>query len=194
MLRAEPDAEVPNDTYFWSVTYSVAANARKLAHPILQKLETAPLIVVTPIFDYSDGLQRTIASVARNGYSNVAHVLIDRCQADGPLDLKEGGRSDFAIGESAQDGGSFADLMKEMPNPFFIELPCGEELAPRTFLEIMLAVESAEPRVHTGMNEGSEVIQLPAGVGLGSKGDQLTVFRKAEWMEDRSRAKVVTRP
>ena len=64
MLSAAPGADVPNDTFFWSVTYSVAANARKLAHPLLQRLETAPLIVVTPVFDNSDGLQNTIASVA----------------------------------------------------------------------------------------------------------------------------------
>ncbi len=77
MLSAAPDADVPKDTYFWSVTYSVPANARKLAHLIFQKLETVPLIVVTPVFDDSDGLDRTPARVARDGYSDVAHVVID---------------------------------------------------------------------------------------------------------------------
>ena len=97
MLSAAPEADVPNGTYFWSVTYSVAANARKLAHQIFQKLETAPLIVVTPVFDHSEGLQTTIASVARDGYSNVAHVAIDHRRVDRRLDLKEAIRS--AVGE-----------------------------------------------------------------------------------------------
>ena len=91
MLSAAPEADVPNETYFWSVTYSIAANARKLADPIFQRLETASLIVVTPVFDHSDGLERTIASVARDGNSNVAHVVIDNRRGNGGLGLNEAG-------------------------------------------------------------------------------------------------------
>lgn len=40
MLSAVPHAEAPKDTYFWSITYSIAANARKLSDPSCQKLET----------------------------------------------------------------------------------------------------------------------------------------------------------
>jgi hypothetical protein len=165
MLSAAADADVPKDTYFWSVTYSVPANARKLAHPIFQKLETVPLIVVTPIFDGSDGLDRTLASVARDGYPNVAHVAIDHRRVDRRPDLKEAIGS--AVGESAQDGGSFAELMKDMPNAIFVELPCGEELAPRTLLEIMLAVESVGFRLPSPRNDGSEIIDLPAASDSG---------------------------
>jgi hypothetical protein len=190
MLSAAPDAEVPIDTYFWSVTYSVAANARKLAHPILQNLEKAPLIVVTPVFDHSDGLERTIASVARDGYSNVAHVVIDHRWADGPLDLKE---ARAVIGKSMENGGSFADLTKETPKAIFVELPCGQELARLTLIEIMLAAERFGSRLPTRQTDGCEVIDLPAGVGLGSNGERLTVFRKAEWT-DHPRATVVMRP
>ena len=192
MLSAAPDADVPNDTYFWSVTYSVAANARKLMHPIFQKLETAALIVVTPVFDHFEGLQRTIASVARDGYSNVAHVAIDHRRVARRLDLKEA--IGFAVGESVQDRGNFADLLRDMPNAIFVELPCGEELAPRTLLEIMLAVERGRSSIHAWPSSGSKVIDLPDGVGFGPRGERLTVFRKADWTEDYSRAKVLLRP
>ena len=191
MLSGAPDADVPKETYFWSVTYSIASNAPKLAHPIFQKLETAPLIVVTPVYDCSDGLRRTVESVARDGYSNVAHVLIDHRRADGPLNLKEAGA---AIVKSTEDGAGFADPGREAPNPFFIELPCGEKLAPRTLLEIMLAIERGEARGHARRSDGSEVIDLPAGIGLGHKGEQLTVFRKADWNEQHSILKVLARP
>jgi tetratricopeptide (TPR) repeat protein len=191
MLSGAPDADVPKETYFWSVTYSIASNAPKLAHPIFQKLETAPLIVVTPVYDCSDGLRRTVESVARDGYSNVAHVLIDHRRADGPLNLKEAAA---AIVKSTEDGAGFADPGREAPNPFFIELPCGQKLAPRTLLEIMLAIERGEARGHARRSDGSEVIDLPAGIGLGHKGEQLTVFRKADWSEHHSILKVLARP
>jgi hypothetical protein len=194
MLSAAPDADVPNDTYFWSVTYSVAANARKLAHPIFQKLEAAPLIVVTPVFDHSDGLERTIASVARDGYSNVAHVVIDHRRADRLLGSKNRGTAGFAFSESTQDGGGFADVIIETPKAIFVELPCGEELAPQTLLEIMLAVEKGGLHLQARRNDGSEVLDLPARIGHGSKGDRLTVFRKAEWTAHHSRVKVIMRP
>ena len=130
MLSAAPEADVPNDTYFWSVTYSVAANARKLAHPIFQKLETAPLIVVTPVFDHSDGLQ------THDRERGERRIFERRSRRDRPSPGRTATRSrrgtaGSAIGESTQDGGSFADLMREMPNAIFVELPCGEELAPR---------------------------------------------------------------
>ena len=174
MLSAAPDADVPDDTYFWSVTYSVAANARKLAHPIFQKLETAPLIVVTPVYDDSDGLERTIASVARDGYSNVAHVLIDHRSAARPLDIEESA----TVGKLTENGGSFADLMTRVPNPIFVELPCGKELAPRALLEIMLAIESASCRLQTRPSDGSEVIDLPADVGLEFEGERSQFSRR----------------
>jgi GT2 family glycosyltransferase/glycosyltransferase involved in cell wall biosynthesis len=194
MLSAEPDAEVPSDTYFWSVTYSIEANIRKLAHPIFQKLETVSLIVVTPVFDHSNGLARTIASVARDGYSNVAHVMIDNRRVDGDHDLKKAESAGFAFGETTQDGNGFADLIREMPNAIFVELPCGEELAEQTLLEIMLAVESAGYRPRARGNGGAEVFDLPAGVGVGSKGERLRVFWRSEWTADHSRAKVLVRP
>ena len=78
-----------------------------------------------------------------------------------------------------------------MPNAIFVELPCGEELAQRSLLEIMLAVENVGSRL-ASPEEGSEIIDLPAGVGLGSKGERLTVFRKAEWAEEK--VKVLMRP
>jgi tetratricopeptide (TPR) repeat protein len=193
MLSAGPDADVPNDTYFWSITYSIAANARKLVHPIFQKLETTSLIVVTPVFDQSDGLARTIAGVARAGYSNVAHVVIDHRAPDGDLDLNEAGSAGFVINESTKGGGSFTDLMKEMPNATFVELPCGALLAERTLVEIMLAIETDGSRLHARRSDGIEVIDLPAGIGLGSKGERLTVFRKAEWTEHNSKLKVLAR-
>jgi hypothetical protein len=190
MLSAAPDAEIPADTYFWSVTYSVAANARKLAHPLIQRLETAPLIVVTPVFDNSDGLQNTISSVARDGYSNVAHVLIDHGQETGH---RKTGTAGLAVSELSQKEGSFADLMREMPNAIFVELPCGQELAPGTLLDIMLAVEKGEYRLPAGINDSPEVIDPLAGVALGSKGERLTVFRKAEWTENHSKMTVLAR-
>ena len=191
MLSAAPDADVPNDTYFWSITYSVAANARKLAHPIFQRLEAAPLIVVTPVFDHSDDLERTIASVARDRYSNVAHVVIDHRRADRRLDRKKGGASGFALGGSTQNGGSFADLIRETPNATFIELPCGGELAERTLLEIMLAIETVGSRLPARQSDGTEAIDLPAGIGLGANAERLNVFRKTDWTEHRSRLKVL---
>ena len=54
-------------------------------------------------------------------------------------------------------------------------------MAPQTLLEIMLAVERGEARGHARRSDGSEVIDLPAGIGLGHKGEPLTVFRKADW-------------
>jgi tetratricopeptide (TPR) repeat protein len=190
MLSAGLDAEVPNDTYFWSVTYSVAANARKVTHPIFQKLETVSVIVVTPVFDHSASLERTIASVASGGYSNVAHVLIDHRRANGEQDLKDAAS---VIGKSMRDGGNFADLMREMPNALFLELPCGEALAERTLLDIMLAIETVGSRLPARLSEGIEVIDLPAGVGLGARGERLKVFRKTDWAEDHSRLKVLAR-
>jgi hypothetical protein len=183
MLSAAPDADIPNDTYFWSITYSIAANARKLTDPIFQRLETAPLIIVIPVFDHSDGLERTIASVARDGYSNVAHVVINHPGADGHLDLKVAGTSGFLIDKSTQDGRSFAELMSEMPNAIFIELPCGEELAPRTLLEIMLAIETGGFRLHTSRCDDFDLIDMPTGIDLASEGKRLTIFRKAKTMK-----------
>jgi hypothetical protein len=194
MLSAEPDADVPNGTYFWSVTYSIAANARKLAHPIFQNLETVSPIVVTPVFDHSDGLERTVASVAKDGYSNVAHVMIDHRRTEGDCDLKNAKSSGFAFGESTQNRDGFADLIREMPNAIFVELPCGEELPEQTLLEIMLAIESAGSPLAALRNAGSEIVDLPAGIGLGSKGERLRVFRRAEWSAGHSRAKVLVRP
>ena len=191
MLSAAPDAEAPKDTYFWSITYSIAANARKLSDPIFQKLETAPLIVITPLYDHSDGLQRTVESVARDGYSNVAHVVIDHRRVGRRLDPEVDDAAGLAIGASTQEGSGFADLMSEMPNAVFFELPCGEELAPRILLEIMLDVETAGSRPES---VGSNVVDLPAGVGLASKAERLRISRKAEWTKDYSRAKVVMRP
>ena len=193
MLSAAPEADIPNETYFWSVTYSIAANARKLAHPIFQRLERASLIVVTPVFDHSDGLERTIASVARDGNANVAHVVIDNRRGNGGVGLNEAGGQGLAISKSAQDGGGFADLMREMPNATFIELPCGEALAQSTLLEITLAIESVGSRLHSRRSDGYEAIDLPAGIGLGAKGERLTVFRKAEKMEWHSALQVLAR-
>ncbi len=192
MLSAAPDADVPDDTYFWSVTYSIAANARKLAHPIFRKLETVSLIVVTAVFDHSEGLERTIASVARDGYSNVAHVVIDHRRSDRRFGSIEAGTSGVAIGN--QEGSSFADLMREMPNAVFIELPCGEELASRTLLEIMLAIERAGSRLSARPEGSSEVIDLPAGVGFAASGERLRVFRKTEWTGHHSKVRVLSRP
>jgi len=194
MLIAAPDADIPDDAYFWAVNYSITANARKLAHPIFKKLERASLIVVTPVFDDSDGLQRTVESVARAGYSNVAHVVIDHRRADRQLNPEEGGNAGSAISASRQGDGGFADLLKQTPNAIFVELPCGEEVAPQTLLEIMLAVERGEARGHARRSDGSEVIDLPAGIGLGHKGEPLTVFRKADWNEQHSILKVLARP
>ena len=194
MLIAAPDADIPDDAYFWAVNYSITANARKLAHPIFKKLERASLIVVTPVFDNSDGLQRTVESVARAGYSNVAHVVIDHRRADRQLNPEEDGNAGSAISASRQDDGGFADLLKQTPNAIFVELPCGEEVAPQTLLEIMLAVERGEARGHARRSDGSEVIDLPAGIGLGHKGEPLTVFRKADWNEHHSILKVLARP
>lgn len=195
MLSAPPDADVPDGTYLWSVTYSVAANFRKLAHPIFQKLERAPVIVVTPVFDHSDGLERTIESVARDGYSNVAHVVIDQRQADVSHNLEEAGTAGFVLDKLTENAGSFSDLLSETPNATFVELPCGQELAQRTLLEIMLAIETgASPLLASPNDGGSESIDLPSGVGLGSKGERLTVFRKMEWTGGHSRAKVLLRP
>ena len=194
MLIAAPDADIPDDAYFWAVNYSITANARKLAHPIFKKLERASLIVVIPVFDDSSGLQRTVESVARAGYSNVAHVVIDHRRADRQLNPEEGGNAGSAISASRQGDGGFADLLKETPNAIFVELPCGEEVAPQTLLEIMLAVERGEARGHARRSDGSEVIDLPAGIGLGHKGEPLTVFRKADWNEQHSILKVLARP
>jgi hypothetical protein len=191
MLSAAPDADVPTDTFFWSVTYSVAANAGKLAHPIFRQLETAPLVVVTRVFDHSEGLKRTIESVARDGYSNVAHIVIDHRGADGP---KDSGTASFTIDEPTQNEGGFRELLRAMPDPIFIELPCGDELEPRMLLKLMLAIETVGSRLLARRSDGREVIELPAGIGLGSKGERLTVFRKQDWTEHRSRVKVVVRP
>ncbi len=189
MLSAPPDTNVPGETYFWSVTYTIAANAQKLAQPIFRKLETAPLIVVTRVYGHSEGLERTIASVARDGYSNVAHVLIDHRGTDIRTGPVKAGTSGLAI--SDHEGGSFADLMKEMPNAVFVELPCGEELGPRTLLEIMLAIERAGS--HQRARHGSEVIDLPAGVGFAASGERLRVFRKPEWNGHHSNVRVLAR-
>ena len=102
MLIAAPDADIPDDAYFWAVNYSITANARKLAHPIFKKLERASLIVVIPVFDDSPGLQRTVESVARAGYSNVAHVVIDHRRADRQLNPEEGGNAGSAISASGK--------------------------------------------------------------------------------------------
>jgi hypothetical protein len=185
MLSAGPDAHVPDDTFFWSVTYSIAANARKLSSPILQKLETAPLIVITPVFDHPEGLERTIASVARDGHANVTHVVVDHRRLN-PVD---------AIAPSQPSGEAFADLIREIPNPIFVELPCGTELGERTLLEIMLAVENALTH-RAPKGEVAEQLELAAGVGLGSKGERLTVHWSVapEWTKDARRMKVVLRP
>jgi hypothetical protein len=105
-----------------------------------------------------------------------------------------GGTARLPICESTQEGGGFADLMRDMPNAIFVELHCGEELAPRTLLEIMLAVEKGESRLPARPSDGSKVFDLPVGFGFGPKGDRLAVFQKADWTEDHSRLKVLLQP
>ena len=118
--------------------------------------------------------------------------MIDHRRSDRRFASIEAGTSGVAIGN--QEGSSFADLMREMPNAVFIELPCGEELASRTLLEIMLAIERAGSRLSARPEGSSEVIDLPAGVGFAASGERLSVFRKTEWTGHHSKVRVLSRP